>query len=207
MASPSTQEKIIRRKRFIRSFEKKALQARSYPEKVADAVTNSTGSISFLLLNVYWFFIWIAINSNMIPGIVPFDPFPFGLLTMIVSLEAIILSIFVLLSQNRQSHIDKLREEVNLQVNFIAEEEITKALQLLDEIRQKVGIKREDPELTKMLERIDASYIERTLQRQIEGESMGFLKMMNPISAISSHNGSDAQKNKEEKSQEKEAKK
>lgn len=104
----------------------------------------------------------------MIPGVEAFDPFPFGLLTMIVSLEAIILSVFVLLSQNRDARIGKLREEVNLQVNLVAEEEITKILELLDEIRKKMGIKKEDHELEKMLERIDTSYIERSLQKQME---------------------------------------
>lgn len=171
-------DKISRRRRIIRSFEAKALAHRHFGEKLADSITASTGSIVFLLLNGYWFVIWIVLNTNVIPGVVPFDPFPFGLLTMIVSLEAIILSIFVLLSQNRAAHIDSLRDELHLQVNLIAEEEITKVLEILSDIRTKVGIKKEDPELMRMLERIDTSYIERALQKQSESGAGNLLTIL-----------------------------
>lgn len=177
-------DKIIRRKRLIRAFEKKALGHRTWPEKIADKITENTGSITFLLVNVYWFVTWIILNSNIIPGIHPFDPFPFGLLTMIVSLEAIVLAIFVLISQNRAAKISALRDELQLQVNLIAEEEITKVLEVLSDIRTKVGIKKEDPELDKMLERIDTSYIEESLQKQMENSNIDYIHIVNPINAI-----------------------
>ena len=164
-------DKITRRRRIIRSFEAKALSNRSLSEKFSDVITNFSGSVMFLIVHVIWFVIWIGINTNIIPGTKPFDPFPFGLLTMIVSLEAIVLSVFVLLSQNRDAHISKLRDELHLQVNLIAEEEITKILELLHEMRGKMGIKKEDRELEKMLERIDTSYIEHSLQKQIDNNT------------------------------------
>jgi uncharacterized membrane protein len=164
----NSQDKISRRRRIIRSFEAKALIHRKFSEKVADYLTSHFGSFAFALIHLYWFTLWIVINSNMVPGIEPFDPFPYGFLTMIVSLEAIFLSIFVLISQNRAGQVASLREELHLQVNLIAEEEITKVLELLSEIRTKLGIKRDDPELSRMLERIDTSYIEYSLQRQID---------------------------------------
>lgn len=173
-------DKISRRRRIIRSFEARSLAHRNFAEKLADAITQSTGSIIFLVLNVYWFAVWIALNTNMIPGVEPFDPFPFGLLTMIVSLEAIILAIFVLLSQNRAAQIASLREELHLQVNLVAEEEITKVLELLADIRTKMGIRKPDPELERMLERIDTSYIERALQRQAETTSSSLLTVLAP---------------------------
>ncbi|MBI4080299.1 MAG: DUF1003 domain-containing protein [Candidatus Levybacteria bacterium] len=178
-------DKLSRRRRLFKSFEAKALGSRTPIERMSDAITTSVGSMEFLMLNVYWFAIWIVLNIHVIPGVVPFDPFPFGLLTMIVSLEAIILSIFVLLSQNRAAHVDSLREELHLQVNLIAEEEITKALELLAEMREKMGIKREDAELAKMLERIDTSYIQSTLQKQIDTGTTNFLTMMNPLHVLS----------------------
>ena len=101
---------------------------------------------------------------------------------MIVSLEAIILSVFVLLSQNRAAHIDSLRDELHLQVNLIAEEEITKVLEILADMRAKMGIKREDPELSRMLERIDTSYIERTLQKQVDTGTANILKIITQTS-------------------------
>lgn len=154
------------RRQFYHSFEAKALKSRSYLTRIADRLTSVFGSTGFLILNAIFFAVWIPINLNL-TSIPPFDPFPFGLLTMIVSLEAIFLSIFVLVSQNRSSYIDSLREELHLQVNLIAEEEITKVLKVLSEIRQKVGIVESDPELDKMLKRINTNYIEKSIVDQI----------------------------------------
>lgn len=173
-------DKISRRRRIIRSFEAKALTQRRFTEKIADQITAVFGSFTFAVLHIYWFVLWIVINSGVIPGIKPFDPFPFGFLTMIVSLEAIFLSILVLLSQNRAGQVASLREELHLQVDLIAEEEITKVLELLSEIRSKVGIKRDDPELTRMLQRIDTSYIESSLQRQIDVGSTNLFRTIAP---------------------------
>lgn len=161
------QDKTKRRRRLFKAFISKSLANRRISDKISDFITDSAGSFSFLLINCYWFIAWIVLNTNLIPGVKAFDPYPFGLLTMIVSLEAIVLSIFVLLSQTRAAHRDTLRDELHLQVNLIAEEEITKVLEVLAEIRTKLGIKKEDPELTKMLERINTSYIENTLEKQI----------------------------------------
>lgn len=182
-----TPDKITRRRRIFRSFEAKSLSNRNIAEKAADSITELTGSILFLILNIYWFVAWIILNIGIIPGLKPFDPFPFGLLTMIVSLEAIILSIFVLLSQNRAARIDSLRAELNLQVNLIAEEEITKCLEMLDEIQKKMGMRRKyDKELDRMLNRIDTSYIERTLQKQLDNS--GTPKIINNLVNISNGN-------------------
>ena len=154
------------RHQFYRSFEAKALKSRSFLTRFADRLTAIFGSTAFLILNTLFFIIWIPINLNLTP-ITPFDPFPFGLLTMVVSLEAIFLSIFVLVSQNRTSYTDSLREELHLQVNLIAEEEVTKILKILAEVRQKVGITEEDPELDKMIKRIDTNYIEQSIVEQL----------------------------------------
>jgi CRP/FNR family cyclic AMP-dependent transcriptional regulator len=90
--------------------------------RIADWIAWFSGSMQFLLLNGAWFVIWISLNT--IPGLLQFDPFPFGLLTMIVSLEAIFLSCFVLISQNRQAQKDKVRADIEYDVNIKAELEI-----------------------------------------------------------------------------------
>lgn len=180
MQPTPTIDKISRRRRIIRSFEAKALGHRKFTEKIADNVTTAFGSFTFGVLHVYWFGLWIVLNTGIVAWITPFDPFPFGLLTMIVSLEAIFLSILVLLSQNRAGQVASLREELHLQVDLIAEEEITKVLEILSEIRTKVGIKGDDPELTRMLQRIDTSYIESSLQRQVDAGSTNILKSITP---------------------------
>lgn len=161
-------QKIERRKQFFRSFEAKSLRSRSLLTQIADDLTAICGSTVFLLINILGFAGWILINTGLVPGINPFDPFPFGLLTMMVSLEAILLAIFILVSQNRSSHINTIRDEVNTRLNLIAEEEITKILEILAEIRREVGIKREDPELKQMIERLDTNYIERSIVGELE---------------------------------------
>ncbi|MBI4100120.1 DUF1003 domain-containing protein [Candidatus Microgenomates bacterium] len=161
-------KQLERRKQFFRSFEAKSLRSRSLLTQIADDLTTVCGSTPFLFIHLLVFSIWIAINTGFISIVAPFDPFPFGLLTMFVSLEAIFLAIFVLVSQNRAAHINTVRDEVHMRVNLIAEEEITKILEVLAEIRKEVGIKRADPELEKMIERMDAGYIEKSIIDQLE---------------------------------------
>jgi CRP/FNR family cyclic AMP-dependent transcriptional regulator len=92
-------------------------------QKLADWIAWFSGSMGFMLLNLVWFVIWIIINTFHV-GVPPFDPYPFGLLTMIVSLEAIFLSCFVLISQNRQTEKDRIRSDIEYEVNIKAELEI-----------------------------------------------------------------------------------
>ena len=169
-------ERIERRRQFYRSYEAQALKHRSFFTQIADDLTAAFSSNTFLILNVLFFTFWTVVNTGLIPIVPAFDPFPFGLLTMVVSLEAIILSIVILVSQNRQSYVSSLREELHLQVNLIAEEEITKVLKLLAEMREKMGINEVDPELNEMVERINTSYIERSLVEQIEKANTTFAK-------------------------------
>lgn len=161
------QTTVERRRQLFRSFEAKSLRSRSLLTQISDDLTSICGSTPFLIFHVILFAGWIAVNTDWIPGTIAFDPFPFGLLTMVVSLEAIFLAIFILVSQNRSSYVNSLREEVHLRVNLIAEEEITKILEVLAEMRAKMGIKGQDIELENMLKRIDTNYLEQTIQEQI----------------------------------------
>lgn len=156
-----------RRHRFFKSFEAQSLRSRSILTQLADDLTAICGSTKFLILHIIWFSLWIGINSGVLPLVEPFDPFPFGLLTMVVSLEAIFLAIFILVSQNRQSYVSALREEVHLRINLIAEEEVTKALEVLGDIKKHLGVKKDDPELEEMLKRIDTNYIEQLVEEEI----------------------------------------
>jgi uncharacterized membrane protein len=135
--------------------------------RIADGMTRTASSPWFLLLHVFWFTFWILVNTGLTPMRV-FDPFPFGLLTMVVSLEAIFLSIFVLMAQGRESAIAELREELTLQVNLRMEAEVTKALQLVAGLYTRLGHKvGDDPELQEMLQPLNAENIERELLEQI----------------------------------------
>jgi uncharacterized membrane protein len=138
-------------------------------QEVADLLNEVASSTRFLVFHVAWFSIWVAWNVGWL-GVAPFDPFPFGLLTMIVSLEAIFLSIFVLMAQKRESAIAELREELVLQVNLRIEEEVTKSLQLVAGLYTRLGLRvAEDPDLVAMIAPLDIASIERDLVAQIEG--------------------------------------
>lgn len=144
-------------------------QQRTFAERLADTLNYIFGDLRFAILNFVWFLVWILWNMNWIPGLKPFDPFPFGLLTMIVSLEAIFLSIFVLISQNRSAKTDKLRSEVDLQINLTSEQEITKVLSLLKMMMEKNGFDlSRDEDLPRMLKQIDTWEIERKLVKDME---------------------------------------
>jgi len=156
------------RKRIFRSIKAKADAKRTTMEKTADWMTAKFGSSGFLWLNVFLFIIWILINTNQIKIIPVFDPFPFILLTTIVSIEAIVLAIFVLISQNRTAKIDDLREETHLQINLITEKEITKLIKMLAILLEKQGVDlSQDPELKRMLNPISEEEIEKRLEKEI----------------------------------------
>jgi len=158
-------------RRAYRAIKATHARDRGPVERTADALTAFAGSTPFLLLHVAWFCIWIPWNSGLLRtfGLRPFDPYPFGFLTMVVSLEAIFLSIFVLMAQSRESAIAELREEVTLQVNLRMEEEVTKTLQLVAGLYARLGHQiGEDADLRDMLRPLDANGIEKDLMEQIE---------------------------------------
>ena len=140
---------------------------RSVIERLADALNTAASSTAFLVVHALWFAVWILWNTGTL-GFRAFDPFPFGLLTMVVSLEAIFLTIFVLMAQKRESAIAELREEMSLQVGLRLEEEVTKTLQLVAGLYTRLGYKfAEDEELHEMLQPLDIEKIERELVLQI----------------------------------------
>jgi len=111
---------------------------RSVVQKAADWIADFSGSIPFLLLHIVVFGIWIGLNLGLVPVVPVFDAYPFGLLTMAVSLEAIVLSVFVLLSQNRQVAKDHLRSDIEYDVNLKAELEIAHLHEKLDDLQAEV---------------------------------------------------------------------
>jgi len=164
---PAPQE-IGRGPQTVKSIKAKTDEKRSFIEIVIDRTTALLGSHIFLFANVLLFITWIAINTGLIPGVKPFDKFPFSLLTTTVSLEAIILAILVLTSQNRAAKVAHLREEIQLQVNVLTEEEITRMLWMLVLLLQENGIPiPEDKRLQELLRDTDVGKIEKSMERQI----------------------------------------
>jgi uncharacterized membrane protein len=149
--------------RVVSRIEHGGLQERSPLERLADAVAGAAGSSWSLFAHTVLFSVWLVVNARWIPGLPTFDPPPFGLLTTIVSLEAIFLSLFILTSQNRMSRQAERREHLDLQVNLLAEQESSLTLKLLRRLceRQGIPIEEEIRELEKktnireLIERID----------------------------------------------------
>ena len=125
------------RTRVSRNVNDEMEEKLSTLQKIADWIAWFSGSMQFLILNALIFIVWIAINT-LPTGITQFDPFPFGLLTMIVSLEAIFLSCFVLISQNRQSEKDHVRSDIEYDVNIKAELEIAHLHEKTDHIYEQM---------------------------------------------------------------------
>jgi uncharacterized membrane protein len=105
-------------------------------EKIAGWITAFSGSMIFVYIHAVWFGLWILLNVGFIriPYLSLFDPYPFGLLTLVVSLEAIFLSTFVLIAQNRLAQQSERRAELDLHINLLAEQKAAKVLEMLDQI-------------------------------------------------------------------------
>jgi len=152
----------------FRAIKARHSHDRSKMEIFAGRLTEIASSTGFFFFHVFAFSGWILWNLGLF-DLPQFDPFPYGLLTMIVSLEAIFLSIFVLMSQSRESAIGELREELTLQVNLRIEEEVTKTLHLVAGLYTRLGhTMGEDPELREMLRPLDPEQIENEVTEQIE---------------------------------------
>jgi uncharacterized membrane protein len=162
-----------RRRRTVANLAFGAIKAqhakhRSNLERSVDRLNHYASATPFLVAHILWFGLWIAWNTGLL-GLRKFDPYPFGFLTMVVSLEAIFLSIFVLMAQQRESAIAELREELGLQVSLRVEQEVTKTLQLVAGLYTRMGHRvSDDPELHHMLQPLDVRGIERDLLEQIE---------------------------------------
>lgn len=125
-------DKLLRT-RVSRNVNEEMVVKSTLLQKIADGIAFFSGSMTFLILNGAWFAFWIALNTLPI-GFDAFDPYPFGFLTMIVSLEAIFLSCFVLISQNRQSEKDRVRSDIEYEVNIKAELEVAHLHEKTDRI-------------------------------------------------------------------------
>ena len=121
------------RTRVSRNVNEEMEDHSSFLQKIADWLAWFSGSMPFLISHTIWFAIWISLNTFIL-GDKSFDPFPFGLLTMIVSLEAIFLACFVLISQNRQAQKDKVRSDIEYEVNIKAELEVAHLHEKTDRI-------------------------------------------------------------------------
>jgi len=130
----------------IRRLDVKALAPQSLTDRVAASIERFAGSPPFIWIHVAWFAAWIL--ANTVSPTRHFDPFPFTFLTLVVSLEAIFLSAFILMSQNVSSRLSERRNQLDLQINLLTEQENTKMLKMLVSISKHLGVSDcEDPDV------------------------------------------------------------
>lgn len=122
----------------ISQLEEAAREQRSSADRIADVIAKFCGSMTFVWVHVIWFGLWIG--YNLLPGVKHIDPFPFTFLTLVVSLEAIFLSTFILISQNHDTRISERRNHLDLQINLLTEQENTTMIAMLRAIAHKVGV-------------------------------------------------------------------
>src|SRR5580700_8278434 len=124
----------------IAKLEHDALSRRTATERVSDVITRLVGNMGFLLAHLILISGWALLNLRIIPGVKPFDPFPFGVLALVVSSESVFLTIFVLISQGRMSRQSEQRSHLDLQVGMLSEQELTTILQMLQKLCEHVGV-------------------------------------------------------------------
>ena len=155
----------------IARLEKAAGADRGVTDLLADAITRLVGSMIFVYLHVAWFSLWVLFNTGLLtPRGWHFDPYPFTFLTFVVSLEAIFLSTFILISQNHEERLAQRRGQLDLQINLLAEQETSKILQMLEAIHSRLGID-VDPEVEGLEKTTSPDKLSQQIEAQLEQRS------------------------------------
>jgi uncharacterized membrane protein len=124
----------------IAKLEHDARDRRTPTERVSDVITKLVGNMGFLLAHLILISGWCLLNLRVIPGLKAFDPFPFGVLALVVSSESVFLTIFVLISQSRMARQSERRSHLDLQVGMLSEQELTTILQMLQKLCLHMGV-------------------------------------------------------------------
>ena len=174
--APRTVEDVTERNvQTILELEEAAKANRSNANRLADIIARFCGSMTFVWVHVVWFAGWVLANS--LPGIRHFDPFPFTFLTLVVSLEAIFLSTFILISQNHETALSERRNQLDLQINLLTEQENTKMLRMLERIAEKVGARTDDDPTLQVLDQ--ATHPEKLVEQIERASPKGSLNPLN----------------------------
>jgi uncharacterized membrane protein len=156
----------------IAKLEHAALGRRTPTERVSDVITKLVGNRGFLLAQLIVIFGWTLVNLHVIPGLKAFDPFPFGVLALVVSSEGVFLTIFVLISQGRMARQSERRSHLDLQVGMLSEQELTTILQMLQKLCQHMGVNVDSSkqEVQSFSKTTDVSKLASELEDKLPGE-------------------------------------
>jgi uncharacterized membrane protein len=152
----------------VARLEQEFLERRSRLERIASAVADFSGSAPFIAVHVVGLILWVVLNSGRVPFLRPFDPYPYILLSALLSCEAVLLSAFVLMKQNLMSRRADQRAHLDLQISLLAEKEVTKLLQMQRRICEKLGIPdAADQEAQKMSEETAVENLAHDLEEKL----------------------------------------
>jgi uncharacterized membrane protein len=156
----------------IAKLEEEALARRTLTEKFSDALVKAVGSTSFLLFNLVFVFGWMLANAGPLVAFQRFDPFPFGVLALVVSSESVFLTIFVLISQNRMARAAERRSHLDLQVGMLAEQELTTMLQMLQALCAHTGVdvRFSNRQVEEFKSTTDVSKLANELEKKLPGK-------------------------------------
>jgi uncharacterized membrane protein len=148
--------------------ENDALRPRSHREAITEAIGGFAGTIYFVVFQLAVFAGWMLVNAGILSGLRPFDPFPYPLLSSITSLEAVLLTAFVLIKQNRMSTVADRRDHLDLQVNLLTERESTRIIQMLDRLSSHLGVEQHhDADSREMGQHITVEHLVDELDRRM----------------------------------------
>ena len=155
----------------IAKLEEEALNRRTRTERDSDAIVKFIGSVKFLVLHGILVSVWVILNLNLLP-VKPFDPFPFGILALIVASESVFLTIWVLISQNRMARQAERRSHLDLQVGMLAKQELTTMLQMLQKLCQHAGVdvKSANLQVQGFSENTDVGKLASELEEKLPGQ-------------------------------------
>jgi uncharacterized membrane protein len=160
--------------RTVAALERDEARRRTASERVSDSLIGVMGSLAFVVAHMMMFLGWFLWNSGWVAGLAPFDPFPFGILTLVVSTEGVLLAIFVLINQNRMSREADHRAHLDLQVGLLTEAEATKTLSLLQDLARHLNfeIREDERELEKLMEPTDLPELAQGLREKLDEEKL-----------------------------------
>ena len=141
--NPALSSVMQRNIRKIIQIRSKAILEQSPADRIANALTSFSGRMAFVYVHIAWFALWLLLNTGRF-GVRPFDPYPYEFLTMVVSLEAIFLATFVLISQNLMAKEAARLTDLFLQTSLLTEHELTRVLQMLRAVQRQIGIRNDE---------------------------------------------------------------
>jgi uncharacterized membrane protein len=152
----------------VARLREEAWEQRSAVDRLADAVGSFVGRVAFVAIHAVWFVGWAAFNTRLVPGLPEFDPYPFPLFGTLVSFEAVVISAFVLIKQNRMGLMAERRAHVELQMILLTEREVTKLIHVVDRLAGHVGLPEPlDQEAQELREHTEVEQVARAVHEAL----------------------------------------